>query len=162
MDTTNKLLCDEETESAVSTVEPQTTDEVKNIYENKRWQNAGKTKTAYFKRMYLAHEEIGDIKRRIRDLQISAGSLAYNDKQIIKTEIEKIQETANALLKKRAEFDLFLCQLPLDYLSIINLRCRDELSWKEVADRLKISPDTTRHKYGHICYLADKKGLFNE
>ena len=129
-------------------------------------------KTECLKKLFNAHFIIYDVRQRINKLYDSATSLGSqsfdgmpkspNPKKFegIMVEIIYLKEYATLLLKKRAEFDLFICSLNPFYYSLLNLRCEECRTWKEIAGTLDISTVSAKRNFKKICVLAEDKGLF--
>jgi DNA-directed RNA polymerase specialized sigma24 family protein len=129
-------------------------------------------KTDGFKKLYRAHSIIADISERIDALYVSATSISPlndgmpknpNPKRFegIMVEIMHLKELAKILLKKRAEFDVFICDLSPFYRSLLDLRCDECRSWKEISSALDISTDSVKRIYKRVCDKAEERGLFD-
>jgi hypothetical protein len=126
------------------------------------------------KRLYKAHETIADIGDRIQKLYESATSISpfysdmpksnsHNPKSFenIVCEMADLRTRGVMLLKQRARFDVFVCNLNPFYLSLLNMRCEQSLSWGEISRILHISIITGKRIFQKVCDEAEKQGVFD-
>jgi hypothetical protein len=129
------------------------------------------SKTDYFRTMYKAHDLISDLEARLERLYASATSAspsldgmpkAQNPQRLesVTIHIVDLKQTLQDLLKKRADFDIFLCTLSPFHRRVLDLRCENLRGWGELADELNMSVVTAKRIFKDICAAAEAAGLF--
>lgn len=128
--------------------------------------------TEYFRKMYQAHDIIADIRERIDKLYLSATRVSpvsdgmpkstSNPKRFEETIVEMadLRTRGENLLRQRAKFDLFVCDLTVTEAKVLSMRCEKGMGWKEIAGELRISISSAKGIWGKVESKADDFGCF--
>ena len=126
----------------------------------------------FFNEMYAAHEKVKRIKEKIDKLYQSAIYISppisdmprgqSNPKRLEDTiiEIADLKSFCEQLLRKRARFDRFTCDLTTMQEKILCMRCKLRLEWKEIANETGMSLSSVQRVFKYICGLAVEYDLF--
>ncbi len=109
--------------------------------------------TEHFKTLYATCDIADEINRRIDRLKSSSG-----DKSTIEDEIDRLQVVVHDLMMKRIRFIRFTITLDRTANKVLELRCEECLSWKNIAFRMNLSETTVRRLYKQVCEAAEKYG----
>ena len=127
----------------------------------------------FFKEMYSTHDKVKKINERIEKLYQSAIYISpaisdipkgqSNPKRIEDTiiEIEDLKSFCEQVLRKRARFDLFTCELNTIQENILSMRCELCLEWKEIASDTCMSVSSVQRIFKSVCCLAIESGLIS-
>ncbi len=126
----------------------------------------------FFKEMYMTHDKVKRIKEKIDKLYQSAIYISpvisdmpkgqSNPKRLEDTiiEITDLKSLCEQLLRKRARFDRFTCDLTATQEKILSMRCELGLEWKEIATDIGMSISSVQRVFKYICGLAIASDLF--
>lgn len=109
-----------------------------------------------FRKLFTYGETIKGIDENIEQLYKLAST--SEGKEAIADDTARLMEMRNNLLKQQAHFILFMAALdPLEG-KVLKLRCKENMTWKEIASELHISDTTAKKTLTGIAEKAEKYG----
>lgn len=110
-------------------------------------------KTEQFKMLYAACDIADEIKKQIEKIT----NIAEKD-GAVSAEADKLQAVINDLMTKRMRLICFTVTLTVDENRVLELRCKDCLSWKNIATQMYLGVTTVKRLYKRVEEAAEQFG----